>query len=365
MIDFIDPFSGIGGFRHGLERGGGFRSVWSCDNNRYANEIYLKHWPKSNHYPDDIRGINPETIPDFDLLCAGFPCQSFSVSGKRKGFQDTRGTLFFEICRIAKAKRPSLLLLENVQGLLSSDKGRTFTKILRSLDELGYWIEWQVLNSKYFGVPQNRPRVFIIGHLRETSSRPIFPLNGEGEVSDGGEESKTAGSLSGGAHSGGNHSDMTLIYDPYNRNFRKDGLSGSLKTNQGSPTSATTVILEPYIKNVPHGHNEGWEKALPNLRASGLQYNELLVLPEIANCVTDGWLMDTRHHSKPMCEYRIRRLTPLECERLQGFPDGWTEGISNSQRYRLLGNAVTVNVIEHLGELIKSEFTNTSEKEET
>jgi len=153
------------------------------------------------------------------------------------------------------------------------------------------------------------------------------------------------------------------------------------------------MIAEPYIKNIPHGHIEGWEKPLPNLKANnGAQYNELLVLPvltpdrlnksqngrrfkdqgepmftltgqdkhgvmEIANCVTVGWLMDTSHHSKPMCEYRIRRLTPIECERLQGFPDGWTEGISDTQRYKCLGNAVTVNVIEYLGELIKSSFS--------
>ena len=143
-IRYASGFSGIGGFDLALDRVGGFKRVWSCDNNKYANEIYTKHFGEENHNPGDIEGVNTEDIPDIDLFCAGFPCQAFSVAGKRKGFQDTRGTLFFEICRITKAKRPTLLLLENVKGLLNHDRGRTFTIILQSLEELGYWCEWQV-----------------------------------------------------------------------------------------------------------------------------------------------------------------------------------------------------------------------------
>ena len=176
-IKFIDLFSGIGGFRRGLELSGGYRCVWSNDWDKYANKIYTARLGEANHHPGDVRGVDPRDIPDFDLLCAGFPCQSFSVAGKRKGFKDTRGTLFFEVCRIAKSKRPPLLLLENVGGLLSHDKGLTFQIILESLEELGYWVEWQVLNSKYFGVPQNRQRVFIIGHRMDNNIfKPIFPI---------------------------------------------------------------------------------------------------------------------------------------------------------------------------------------------
>jgi len=158
------------------------------------------------------------------------------------------------------------------------------------------------------------------------------------------------------------------------------------------------MVVEPFIKNIPHGYNDGFEKSLPSLKSnSGAQYNELLVQPVlnparpgrvwqegrrikdagdpafavtvqdrhgimIANAVTDGWLMDTCHHDKPMNHYRIRRLTPIECERLQGFPDGWTEGISDTQRYKCLGNAVTVNVIKFLGDRIKESINSKSKR---
>jgi len=237
-----------------------FSCVWSCDNNKYANQVYTKRFGKENHFEGDIRTVDAQSIPDFDLLCAGFPCQSFSLAGKRKGFQDTRGTLFFEIARIAEAKRPPLLLLENVKGLLSNDRGETFATILQVLGNIGYWVEWQVLNSKHFGVPQNRERVFIVGHLGEGSGREVFPV---GEA------------------------------DPI-----------------PAEASGLSSALRPSVF--------GWSK------------------PKILENV------------------RIRRLTPVECERLQGFPDGWTEGISDTQRYKVLGNAVTVGVIAFLGFLLKN-----------
>ena len=117
-------------------------------------------------YFPDARTIDPAALPDIDLICGGFPCQSFSIAGRRGGFTDTRGTLFFEIARLAAAKRPRYLLLENVPGLLSHDEGRTFQTILNALDELGYDVAWQVLNSKDLGVPQSRNRVYIVGYLR-------------------------------------------------------------------------------------------------------------------------------------------------------------------------------------------------------
>ncbi len=152
--------------------------------NKYAISIYSYHFGDHKNYGDASR-IIPEELPDFDLLVGGFPCQAFSIAGKRRGFEDTRGTLFFEIARIAKHKRPRYLLLENVAGLLSHNKGDTFETILATLDELGYDAEWEVLNSKNFGVPQNRERVFIVGHLRGHGSRKIFPLGQVGGETDG------------------------------------------------------------------------------------------------------------------------------------------------------------------------------------
>ena len=166
-IKYLDMFSGIGGFRSALDRVGGFECIGFCEIDEKAKETYEAIYDtKGELYFNDAREINPNALPDIDLICGGFPCQSFSIAGKRGGFNDVRGTLFFEIARIAAAKKPKYLLLENVPGLLSHDKGRTFATILGTLDELGYDVAWQVLNSANFGVPQSRKRVFIVGFLR-------------------------------------------------------------------------------------------------------------------------------------------------------------------------------------------------------
>jgi len=154
---------------------------------KYATEIYQKHFPNHKNY-GDITKINEKELPNFDCLVGGFPCQAFSIAGKRGGFEDTRGTMFFELARILREKQPRLFVFENVKGLLSHDQGRTFTTIITTLDELGYNCQWQVLNSKNHGVPQNRERVFIIGHLRGTPRPEVFPFGGADE-----EDTRNAG----------------------------------------------------------------------------------------------------------------------------------------------------------------------------
>ena len=174
-IKFFDMFAGIGGFRSGLEAIGGFECVGYCEIDKYAKQAYEAMYDTGGElYFDDARKIVPEQLPDFDLLVGGFPCQSFSIAGARKGFDDTRGTLFFEIARIAAVKKPKYLFLENVPGLLNHDSGRTFETILRTLDELGYDVCWQVLNSKNLGVPQSRNRVYIIGYNREKCAGEVL-----------------------------------------------------------------------------------------------------------------------------------------------------------------------------------------------
>lgn len=289
-MKYFSMFSGIGGFEIGIQRAfnnpeasgleagqstaqglrqglpnsaeGDGRHGATCvgfsEIDKYAIKIYESHFGGHKNYGDATR-IVPEELPDFDLLVGGFPCQAFSIAGKRLGFDDTRGTLFFDIARILKVKRPRLCLLENVKGLLSHDSGRTFKTIVTTLAELGYAVEWQVLNSKNHGVPQNRERVFIVGHLGGFCGREVFPVG----------------------------------YD------------------DGEGIDAV-----------------GWEQAetFPTIRATHYKSgdNQPIVREKL----------------------RIRRLTPTECERLQGFPDGWTAGVSDSQRYKTLGNSVTVNVIE-------------------
>ena len=173
-------FAGIGGFRTGLTRAGGFQCVGHCEIDKYANASYeaiYEPGKEERYYPDATK-IDPADLPDFDLLCGGFPCQAFSIAGRRRGFDDTRGTLFFEIARLAQSKRPSYLLLENVPGLLSHDKGRTFSVILATLNDLGYRVEWMVLNSADFRVPQVRKRVFIVGYLDPRCAGKILPVFG-------------------------------------------------------------------------------------------------------------------------------------------------------------------------------------------
>ena len=166
-IRFFDMFAGIGGFRSGLEAIGGFECVGYCEIDPYARKSYEALYDtRGEKFYGDATKIIPDQLPDFDLICVGFPCQSYSQSGRRLGFEDPRGKLFFEIARIATVKRPKYLYLENVPGLLSHDSGGTFQVILNTLDELGYDVAWQVLNSKNFGVPQERKRVMLVGFLR-------------------------------------------------------------------------------------------------------------------------------------------------------------------------------------------------------
>ena len=208
---YLSLFSGIGGFELGIQQayedfssgeeikrdnGEGVLKPWDSTDNlrtrngreshlcigyseidKYAIKIYERHFPGHRNY-GDITKINASLLHNFDFLCGGFPCQSFSIAGKRGGFADTRGTLFFDIARILQAKQPTRFLLENVKGLLSHDNGFTFKTIISTLDELGYDLQWQVLNSKNHGVPQNRERVFIVGHLRGTPRPEVFPLCG-------------------------------------------------------------------------------------------------------------------------------------------------------------------------------------------
>ena len=242
-IRTLDMFSGIGGFRSGLEAIGGFSFVGHCEIDKYANQAYEAiYQPKGELYFNDARKIDPYTLPDIDLICGGFPCQSFSIAGKRKGFDDTRGTLFFEIARIAKVKRPAFLLLENVPGLLSADGGRSYAAILGAMDELGYDVAWQVLNSKDFGVPQNRQRVYIVGYLRD----------------------KCAGKILSFTETNGNDLVQSIPGKQGERVYRTDGLSCTL-TSCGGGFAGNTGLYEVDEFNLPIKVNtkSGYQLAHP------------------------------------------------------------------------------------------------------
>lgn len=169
----------------GLEQTGGFKVIWQCEIDKKANQLLKKYYPNTPNH-GDITKVNWHEVERPDVITAGFPCPSFSIAGKQGGFSDGRGALFFEIKRCAAILKPRILLLENVPNLLAHEEGRTFQTVLDTLGQLGYWSEYQILNSLDFGLAQDRKRVFIISHLRGERQRAIFPLGENGQASTGG-----------------------------------------------------------------------------------------------------------------------------------------------------------------------------------
>jgi len=320
-MKFLDLFSGIGGFRLGLERAG-HEPVGYVEIDKFARQSYQAMYDTAGEWTaEDINKVTDEEWRKFngtvELIAGGFPCQSFSIAGKREGFlNQTKGTLFFEVARAVKQIKPRFVFLENVKGLLNHDKGNTFRTILNTFDELGYDVEWRVLNSKDFGVPQNRERVYIIGHLRGDSGREVLPIFGEdGEVNPATLEQ--VGNLKE-TDSFGGREPKVMVKEATKKGYDVASVGDSINISQ--PNSKTRR------GRVGHGIA-----------------NTLLTGSEQATLVAD---------------YRIRKLTPRETWRLQAFPDELFEkakasGMSDSQLYKQAGNSVTVNVIEYIGGLLK------------
>lgn len=372
-MKFIDLFAGIGGFRFGMENAG-HECVAFCEIDKFARASYKAiHNTEGEIELHDITQVTDDqirAIGHVDAICGGFPCQAFSIAGHRRGFEDTRGTLFFEIARFASILKPKYLFLENVKGLLNHDRGNTFEVILSALDELGYDVEWQVLNSKDFGVPQNRERVFIIGHLRGERGRKIFPIGGNGATFDceqpkinkvgnirkkGKSQSDDVVSVDSLAPTlcstttqkyhfkillagnlPGSHEQNGRVYDP-------DGISPTLNTMQGGDRQPKIRVREA----TKQGYAEASVGDSVNLSHPNSKTRRGRVGEGIANTIVTG---DSQGVVTP--NFRIRKLTPRECWRLQGFPD-WAfdkaqEVNSNSQLYKQAGNSVTVNVIKEI-----------------
>jgi len=353
-LRYIDLFAGIGGFSLALNRLG-HECVYANEWDKYATQTYEKNF---GHKPDtrDIRTVDASEIPDHDLLCGGFPCQSFSIAGKRKGFDDTRGTLFFDIARIVKEKKPRYILLENVKGLLSHDKGRTFKIILSTFTELGYDLQTMVLNSKNFGVPQNRERVFIVGHIRGTSRPKVFPIipSSQGYLKySGAVISARQKWLEDGKNNSRNFSQGQRIY-------AVSGISQTLAGNAGGQGGKTGLyeIKQPFVAMQWRRTEKGKafrreaQKKGRDLTPFNDGHRELVpnpTKPVIGTITSQAIAKDSLLGDG----FRIRRLTPIECERLQGFPDNFTQGVSDTQRYRQLGNAVTVSVVYEIAKRLK------------
>ena len=358
-IRFFDMFSGIGGFRSGLTAVGGFECIGHCEIDKYANQAYNAIYDtKGEIFFEDARQIDPEQLPTFDLLCAGFPCQSFSVAGRRMGFDDTRGTLFFEIARICKWKRPPYLLLENVPGLLSHDEGRTLETIFSALVELGYHLEWCVHNSKYFGVPQQRKRLYIVAYLDPYCAGKIFPL-----------EACNAENL------------KELIPGPQGqRVYNTSGIACTQCASAGGWGGKTGLYFidmnsDPVITDVARCVTARQDSGVSNRRG---EHSAVLIEDEPPRAVISPDRETVRQQGRRIKEPdeamftitaqdkhgiyhkgRIRKLMPIECWRLQGFTDeqfnkAEATGLTDGRLYKMAGNAVSVPVISAIGRKIKA-----------
>ncbi|MEX0622252.1 MAG: DNA (cytosine-5-)-methyltransferase [Candidatus Woykebacteria bacterium] len=303
MFKFIDLFAGIGGIRIGFEKAGG-KSVWSNDYDKHCGITYKENFGDKDFVLGDISKIPASDIPDFDILCAGFPCQPFSIAGISKknslnrpnGFRDeAQGTLFYEILRILKEKKPAAFFLENVKNLERHDKGKTFEVIKGSLAELGYSFFYKIINAKFL-VPQSRERIFMIG-FRDEAINFEFP-----EIKDA---------------------------KPKVRNILEAKVSDKYTLSDK---------LWKYLRDYAKKHKE---------KGNGFGYG-IVDLDGVSRTLSARYHKDGSEILVPQKGENPRRLTPRECARLQGFPDDFKIPVSDTQAYRQFGNAVAVPVIEVL-----------------
>ena len=342
-------FSGVGSPEQALKNLGIKHEVeFACDIDKYAKQTYLKNF-KPKLFATDITALDMKDLPYVDLLVFGFPCQAFSMAGKRQGFEDTRGTLFYDALRYLKEHRPRYFIAENVKGLLSHDNGKTFQTIIDCLakttnyqmslmpfDNLDYHIHYKVLNTKDFGIPQNRERIFIIGIRDDEDNNFNFPkeiplelklkdilqdnTNSKYYLSEEQQQrllDRTDVDIK--------NVDEPTCLDVYNKKLVKD---------------PSICLTEPHHNNLRLVESIADYRSVNAVNKKHPMYGRYNKTPNISSCLNSVDLMGVQYKS------RIRRLTPIECERLQGFPDNFTEGVSDSQRYKQMGNTITVNVIE-------------------
>ena len=355
-MKFIELFAGIGAFRLGLENTG-HECVWANEWLEKPRKIYARNFGEQ---PDsrDIRNVSAGDIPDADLLVGGFPCATFSVAGKRTGFslEDTRGTLAFEMFRLARDKGIPYILFENVKGLLNHDKGRTFEIILEVLDGMGYDCQWELLDSQNFGVPQHRERVFLIGNLRGKPRPKVFPI---GRTENKNVEQEEESEI-----------EVSQWRRGYFRTYKSAGVP-TLTANMGTGGHNVPFVTGRSPREIdvfPTIDGHYW-KGIQNNQGRGAVAVRAVLDVSHANKSPNGRMI--KENDEPMYTITaqdrhgvafdngeiqaIRKLTPLECERLQGFPDGWTEfyddgkKVSDAERYERCGRTITISVVEAIG----------------
>jgi len=350
-IKIFEMFSGTGGASFSLKKANiPFKCIGFSEIDKYAVQCYKQNHGDIKNFGDCTK-INPDELPCFDLLTGGFPCQSFSVAGKGLGEQDTRGTLFNEIIRIAEVKKPKYMLLENVKGLLSKKHKQTFDKILSELKRIGYFVHYNVLNSKKHGIPQNRERVWFVCfrdedefykfEYPEEQELKIFLKDIlEKEVDEKYYLSKeqTAKLLQSTRHTSAFKEPKCIqVNNPShsnNRVYGEEGISPTLNTMQGGNR-------QPFILSQP---------------LKFLNRNQKKLQGKYSGCV------DSCNTNGVRIKQKIRKLTPAECFRLMGFLNNEInlEGLSNSQKYKLAGNGWDINIVSKI--LKNMRFTNNKRK---
>ena len=360
-INHLDLFSGVGGFSLGLKEAG-VQVGWHgfSDIDKYANKVFKERFPDAEEL-GSIETINIDKLPRIDIVTFGFPCQDLSIAGRRKGFDGSRSSLFFKAIEIIERKKPKYFVFENVKGFYSSNAGKDFTTALQTVADIGYDGGWQLLNTRWF-LPQNRERIYFVGHIRGECRPKVFPIKGNDKELENERQIEVVGH----SGSGGQRGD---IYSP-------NGLMSCLSAtdykqpkqilNQigviGKDSEATRVYDTTCARTIKNGGGMGAKTGLyeiPEATKKGYAVAEEgdsinLSQPEsktrrgrvgkgVAQTLDTGMQQYT-------IQSGIRRLTPTECERLQGFPDGWTEGQSDTQRYKQMGNAVSVPVVKSIME---------------
>ena len=313
-INHLDLFSGIGGFHLGFEKAGFEVNSYFSEVDKYAIDVYKNNFKNSN-YVGSVTDVRGTQLPKIDAITFGSPCQDFSLAGKRKGMGGQRSSLITEAIRLIDECRPRFFVWENVKGTFSSNNGEDFWAIIKAFTNLGgYRLEWQLLNTKWF-LPQNRERIYLVGYLGDGSGGQVFPIRKTTRPNI--ESSKKK------------HNKIVVP---------------TICTNYWRFANDTPVIKYNYGQK---SLNETLQKE--NLLNYDIKALDLYNKKAKDDCPT---LTEPHHNSLRLYEKGlIRRLTPIECERLQGFPDNWTQygksgKISDTQRYKMCGNAVTVDVVE-------------------
>jgi len=357
-------FSGIGGFSLAFQRAG-VRAAWQVEIDKSCQKVLARHFPESERH-DDVATAGRETLGSADVVCGGFPCQDLSIAGGRKGLAGKRSGLWREFHRILAELRPGWVVIENVPGLLSSNDGRDFAVVLHGLGELGYLTAWRVLDAQFFGLAQRRNRVFIVGHLGSgRAAEVLFERAGvPGNPAPGGKAGQdVAFALTASVRkSGDGHGNAWNTTYPVAGTLGGSSQSGGFRTTDLDNSRAFVVadtVTSKWAKGTggPAGDEVQNLVAVSTLRMrEGKDGGGKGPLIREDQSVTLATANDQALFDGPA----VRRLTPTECERLQGFPDGWTEGHADTQRYKMLGNAVAVPVVEWIARrIVGAELTRT------